>query len=120
LNLTTPHSVGAPLPTPVAGQASYVSGSLGGSALDPLGPQALLDNLPANLQPGSTLFDFNPQAEDLMLQQAALQQTGNPTTIGSIAGNVVLGVALDRIGNAGQAAVAVEGARRALRTHMTP
>ncbi|CAN7282247.1 filamentous hemagglutinin N-terminal domain-containing protein [Paraburkholderia hospita] len=81
LNLTTPRSVGAPLPTPVAGQASYVSGSLGGSALDPLGPQALLDNLPANLQPGSTLFYYNPQAEDLMLQQAALQQTGKASFI---------------------------------------
>ncbi|MFP3558076.1 hypothetical protein SB861_46550 [Paraburkholderia sp. SIMBA_049] len=81
LNLTTPRTVGAPLPTPVAGQASYVSGSLGGSALDPLGPQALLDNLPANLQPGSTLFYYNPQAEDLMLQQAALQQTGKASFI---------------------------------------
>ncbi|MEM5344266.1 filamentous hemagglutinin N-terminal domain-containing protein [Paraburkholderia azotifigens] len=81
LNLTTPRSVGAPLPIPVAGQASYVTGSLGGSALDPLGPQALLDNLPANLQPGSTLFYYNPQAEDLMLQQAALQQTGKASFI---------------------------------------
>jgi len=59
----------------------YVSDSPGGSALDPLGPQALLDNLPANLQPGSTLFYYNPQAEDLMLQQAALQQTGKASFI---------------------------------------
>jgi filamentous hemagglutinin len=60
----------------VAGQASYVDQSLGVSAVGSLSPQALLDNLPANLQPGSTLFYYNPQAEDLMLQQAALQQTG--------------------------------------------
>jgi len=41
----------------------------------------LLDNLPTNLQPGSTLFYYNPQAEDLMLQQAALQQTGKASFI---------------------------------------
>jgi len=32
-----------------------------------LNPQARLDNLPANLQPGSTRFYYNPQEEDLML-----------------------------------------------------
>jgi filamentous hemagglutinin len=81
LNLSTPHTVGAALPTPVAGKASYVDGTLSGSSLGALGPQALLDKLPSNLQPSSTLFYYNPQAEDLMLQQAALQQTGKASFI---------------------------------------
>src|SRR5471032_1909638 len=81
LNLPTPHTVGAPLPTPVAGEASYVDGTLNGSSLGALGPQALLNKLPSNLQPSSTLFYYNPQAEDLMLQQAALQQTGKASFI---------------------------------------
>ncbi|WP_336598096.1 filamentous hemagglutinin N-terminal domain-containing protein [Paraburkholderia bengalensis] len=81
LNLSTPRQVGAAIPTPVAGHASYVDQSLGASAVGSLSPQALLDNLPANLQPGSTLFYYNPQEEDLMLQQAALQQTGKASFI---------------------------------------
>jgi filamentous hemagglutinin len=76
LKLSTPSSVGVPLPTPVAGKASYVTGSLDGSALGSVGPQNLLKNLPPSLQPSSTLFYYDPQAEDQMLQQAALQQTG--------------------------------------------
>nr|WP_263627659.1 hypothetical protein [Paraburkholderia sp. XV] len=36
-------------------------------AVGSLNPQARLDNLPANLQPGSTRFYYNPQEEDLML-----------------------------------------------------
>ncbi|MEM5347062.1 hypothetical protein VOI32_06515 [Paraburkholderia caribensis] len=36
-------------------------------AVGSLNAQALLDNLPANLQPGATLLYYNPQAEDLML-----------------------------------------------------
>jgi filamentous hemagglutinin len=81
LNLSTPHTVGAALPTAVAGKASYIDGTLSGSSLGALGPQALLNNLPSNLQPSSTLFYYNPQAEDLMLQQAALQQTGKASFI---------------------------------------
>src|SRR5476651_536358 len=81
LNLSTPHTVGAALPTAAAGKASYIDGTLSGSSLGALGPQALLDNLPSNLQPSSTLFYYNPQAEDLMLQQAALQQTGKASFI---------------------------------------
>jgi filamentous hemagglutinin len=46
-----------------------------------LSPQELLDNLPANPQPGTTLFYYNPQEEDLMLQQVALQQTGKASFI---------------------------------------
>jgi len=56
---------------------------LGGSATT-LGPQQLLSELPASLQPSSTLFYYNPEAEDLMLQQAALKQTGQASFIGGL------------------------------------
>nr|WKF59905.1 Toxin CdiA [Paraburkholderia busanensis] len=81
LNLSMPRVVGAPMPTPVAGKASYVDNSLGASAVGNVGPQDLLTALPANLQPNSTLFYYNPQEEDLMLQQASLQQTGKASFI---------------------------------------
>jgi len=84
LNLSTPHSVGGALPTPVPGKASYVTGSLDGSAIGAVGPQALLKNLPSSLQPSSTLFYYDPQAEDLMLQQAALQQTGQASFVSGL------------------------------------
>ncbi|CAB3738417.1 hypothetical protein R8871_06409 [Paraburkholderia graminis C4D1M] len=84
LNLSTPRSVGGALPTPVTGKASYLSGSLAGSMLGALGPQTLLDNLPASLQPSSTLFYYSPQAEDLTLQQAALQQTGQASFVNGL------------------------------------
>ncbi|WP_232443018.1 filamentous hemagglutinin N-terminal domain-containing protein [Burkholderia ubonensis] len=82
LNLSIPRAVGTgSLPTPVAGKASYVDASLGGSALGSLGPQELLNNLPSKLQPSSTLFYYNPQEEDLLLQQAALKQTGKSSFV---------------------------------------
>ncbi|WP_116137857.1 filamentous hemagglutinin N-terminal domain-containing protein [Trinickia diaoshuihuensis] len=82
LNLAMPRSVGTgKLPTPVAGQASYVDASLGASAVGFVGPQDLIQNLPSNLQPSSTLFYYNPQEENLLLQQAALQQTGKASFV---------------------------------------
>ncbi|KVN42198.1 adhesin [Burkholderia pyrrocinia] len=82
LNLSIPRAVGTgALPTPVAGKASYVDASLGRSALGSLGPQDLLNNLPSSLQPSSTLFYYNPQEEDLLLQQAALKQTGKSSFV---------------------------------------
>ncbi|MBU9694308.1 DUF637 domain-containing protein, partial [Burkholderia multivorans] len=66
---------------PVAGKASYVDASLGGSTLGSCGPQDLLNNLPPSLQPSSTLFYYNPQEEDLLLQQAALKQTGKSSFV---------------------------------------
>ncbi|KVP85569.1 adhesin [Burkholderia ubonensis] len=82
LNLSIPRAVGTgSLPTPVAGKASYIDASLGGSALGSLGPQELLNNLPSSLQPSSTLFYYNPQEEDLLLQQAALKQTGKSSFV---------------------------------------
>jgi filamentous hemagglutinin len=79
LNISTPRSVGGALPTPVVGKASYVDGQIAVS--NGLGPQTLIDNLPASLQPSSTLFYYNPQEENLLLQQAALQQTGKASFV---------------------------------------
>jgi filamentous hemagglutinin len=82
LNLSVPRAIGTgTLPTPVAGKASYVDASLGGSTLGSRGPQDLLNNLPPSLQPSSTLFYYNPQEEDLLLQQAALKQTGKSSFV---------------------------------------
>ncbi len=86
LNLSIPRAVGSgTLPTPVAGRAAYVNEGLGGSAIGMWSPQALLDNLPPSLQPGSTLFYYNPQEENLLLQQAALQQTGKASFVDGLA-----------------------------------
>jgi filamentous hemagglutinin len=43
-----------------------------------------LSALPANLQPSTTLFYYNPQEEDLLLQQAALQQTGQASFVNGL------------------------------------
>jgi filamentous hemagglutinin len=82
LNISLPRAVGTgAVPTAVAGQASFVDSSLGSTSQMTYSPQVLLSNLPANLQPSSTLFYYNPQEEDLLLQQAALQQTGKATFV---------------------------------------
>ena len=65
--------------TPSSGSGSsgidYVlSGT--GTTLDPVTPELLVSNLPLDLQPSTTLFYYNPQAEDAVLQTAALKQTG--------------------------------------------
>jgi filamentous hemagglutinin len=94
LNLSTPRTVGEPLPTSVAGTASYVDGTLGASQSSLLGPQQLLNALPTSLQPSSTLFYYNPQEEDLVLQQAALQQTGQASFITGLSYNSTTGASI--------------------------
>lgn len=95
LNISTPRAVGTgSLPTPVAGQASYVDGALSESQASILGPQNLLNALPTNLQPSSTLFYYNPQEEDLLLQQAALQQTGQASFITGLSYNSTTGASI--------------------------
>ncbi|PLC40593.1 adhesin [Ralstonia pickettii] len=82
LNLGVPRTVGSgQLPTPVPGKASYVDGELSPALSAGIGPQTLLSNLPANLQPSSTLFYYNPDEENLLLQQAALAQTGKASFV---------------------------------------
>ena len=80
LNLSSSRATGS-LPTSVAGQASYVDSPVGSSAQSQLSPQVLLANLPSTLQPSSTLFYYNPQEEDLLLQQAALKETGKASFV---------------------------------------
>ncbi|WP_296651289.1 filamentous hemagglutinin N-terminal domain-containing protein [Paraburkholderia sp.] len=94
LNLSTPRSVGTPLPTAVAGTASYVDGVLGSTHTARLGPQQLIDNLPASLQPGSTLFYYNPQEENLLLQQAALAQTGKASFVSGLSPDSTTGLSV--------------------------
>ncbi len=52
--------------------------------MDPVTPQLLLANLPSNLQPSTTLFYYNPQAEDAALQTQALKQTGQATFVNGL------------------------------------
>ncbi len=55
-----------------------------GTTLDPVSPQLLLSNLPSNLQPSTSLFYYNPQAEDAALQAAALKQTGQASFVNGL------------------------------------
>ena len=61
----------------------YVLGGTG-TTLDPVSPQVLVRNLPSNLQPSTSLFYYNPQAEDAALQTAALKQTGQATFVNGL------------------------------------
>ncbi|WP_232467541.1 filamentous hemagglutinin N-terminal domain-containing protein [Burkholderia ubonensis] len=93
LNLSVPHSVGTgDLPKPVAGAASYVDASLG--TIVQLGPQQLLDALPPNLQPSSTLFYYNPQEEGVLLQQAAIRQTGQASFVNGLSDDSKAGASI--------------------------
>ncbi|RKP45887.1 filamentous hemagglutinin N-terminal domain-containing protein, partial [Trinickia fusca] len=75
LHVSLPHVMGTGGPEKLeAGKASYFDAPLVSSA--GYSAQNLLDKLPSSLQPGTTLFYYNPQEEDLLLQQVAMQQTG--------------------------------------------
>jgi hypothetical protein len=63
--------------------ATYVLGGTG-TDLDRVTPQLLLSNLPANLQPSTTQFYYNPQAEDAALQTQALKETGQATFVNGL------------------------------------
>ncbi|WP_186173303.1 filamentous hemagglutinin N-terminal domain-containing protein [Burkholderia gladioli] len=95
LNLSIPRTVGTgTLPTPVPGKAVYVDDSLGSSAIGSLGAQDLLDNLPASLKSGPAVFYYNPQEENLLLQQAALQQTGKASFVDGLSYDSTSGVSV--------------------------
>ncbi len=64
-----------------SGGVTYVISSPGGTSAAQIGPANLIAALPANLQPSSDLFYYNPQEQDLVLQQAALTQTGEASFI---------------------------------------
>ncbi len=61
----------------------YVLGNTGAN-VDAVTPQLLLSNLPLNLQPSTTLFYYNPQAEDAALQTQALKETGQATFVSGL------------------------------------
>ncbi|WP_186032449.1 DUF637 domain-containing protein [Burkholderia gladioli] len=95
LNLSIPRTVGTgTLPTPVPGKAVYVDDSLGSSAIGSLGAQDLLDNLPASLKSGPAVFYYNPREENLLLQQAALQQTGKASFVDGLSYDSTSGVSV--------------------------
>ncbi|WP_296228762.1 hemagglutinin [Ralstonia sp. UBA689] len=71
-------------PTSSVNGATYVNGTAATSVLAGVTPNTLLSQLPANLQPGSTPFYFDPFTEDQKLQQAALQQTGQNSFISGL------------------------------------
>lgn len=86
LNLSIPATLGGytATQTTVGGQASgYVLNGTG-TSVDAVTPQLLLANLPPNLQPSTALFYYNPQAEDAVLQTAALKQTGQATFVSGL------------------------------------
>ncbi len=93
LNLSIPATLGGysltQMKTTQGAQASPGSGidyvlDGTGTTLDPVTPQLLLSNLPSNLQPSTSLFYYNPQAEDAALQTAALKQTGQATFVSGL------------------------------------
>ncbi len=93
LNLSALGSGNGSSSASASGQVSYLEGVMGGAGTV-VGPQQLLSELPANLQPSSTLFYYNPEAEDLMLQQQALQQTGEASFIGGLAYDSTTGLSV--------------------------
>ncbi|NKA93517.1 hemagglutinin [Ralstonia solanacearum] len=72
--------------TPVAttSSAQYLNPNPATAVLAGVTPNSLLAQLPANLQPGSTPFYFDPFTEDQKLLQAALQQTGQNSFINGL------------------------------------
>ncbi|MGN6317219.1 DUF637 domain-containing protein [Trinickia sp.] len=96
LNLSIPATLGGASLTHLqtSGGASSSSGSSSsginyvlsgtGTTLDAVTPELLLSNLPSNLQPSTSLFYYNPQAEDAVLQTAALKQTGQASFVSGL------------------------------------
>jgi len=76
-----PNLINTSTVAPTPGVVTYVVNTAGVTSADNIGPATLLANLPANLQPSSDLFYYNPQEEDLVLQQAALAQTGQASFV---------------------------------------
>ncbi|MGM3413113.1 hemagglutinin, partial [Ralstonia holmesii] len=71
-------------PTPSVNGATYLNQNPATSVLAGVTPNSLLAQLPANLQPGSTPFYFDPFTEDQKLLQAAQQQTGQSSFISGL------------------------------------
>ncbi|WP_080437041.1 filamentous hemagglutinin N-terminal domain-containing protein [Burkholderia ubonensis] len=72
----TPSSTSVQTVAGAAKNATYLINNPASQVIGALSPQALLNALPANLQPGSTPFYYDPYTENQQIEQAALQATG--------------------------------------------
>ncbi|MCL9848077.1 filamentous hemagglutinin N-terminal domain-containing protein, partial [Ralstonia solanacearum] len=81
---TPPDGAAVTTPTASGSMAQYLSNSPATAVLGGIGPQALINALPADLRPGGTPFYYDPQAENQRLDQAALAQTGRTSFINGL------------------------------------
>ncbi len=81
---TPPDGAAVTAPTASGSTAQYLSNSPATAVLGGIGPQALINALPATLRPGGTPFYYDPQAENQRLDQAALAQTGRTSFINGL------------------------------------
>ncbi|WP_321818840.1 MULTISPECIES: hypothetical protein, partial [unclassified Paraburkholderia] len=61
---------------------SYLVTSSASAVSDDLSPEALLDQLPASLQPDTTVFYYDPYTQAQQVEQAALEATGQSSFYG--------------------------------------
>ncbi|WP_180964227.1 beta strand repeat-containing protein [Ralstonia mannitolilytica] len=71
-------------PTGSASGPQYLTNTPATAVLGGVGPNTLLNALPADLRPGRTPFYYDPQAENARLDQAALAQTGRTSFINGL------------------------------------
>ncbi|MGA4313359.1 beta strand repeat-containing protein [Ralstonia nicotianae] len=81
---TPPAGAAVSAPAASGSVAQYLSNSPATAVLGGVGPQTLINALPAALRPGSTPFYYDPQAENQRLDQAALAQTGRTSFINGL------------------------------------
>ncbi|WP_261318201.1 two-partner secretion domain-containing protein [Burkholderia cepacia] len=72
----TPQSVTVKTIAGATTTVSYLTSNPAAQVVDSLSSAALIANLPANLQPGSVPFYYDPYTENQLIQQAALQAIG--------------------------------------------
>ncbi|MFT0734905.1 hemagglutinin [Ralstonia wenshanensis] len=83
-HFNAPPSGGA-LTTPTGSATTqYLTNTPATAVLGGIGPQTLIDALPADLRPGSTPFYYDPQAENARLDQQALATTGRTSFINGL------------------------------------
>ncbi len=63
---------------------NYLVNSPASLVIGNIGPNQLLANLPASLQPNTTQFYYDPFSENQLLQQAALAQTGQASFVSGL------------------------------------
>ncbi len=81
---TPPAGAAVSAPAASGSTAQYLSNSPATAVLGGVGPQTLINALPAELRPGGTPFYYDPQAENQRLDQAALAQTGRTSFINGL------------------------------------